>query len=355
MTLLSALIATRKRRLRPEGYSQAAGALASFLIMALAIRLGANVFLAHQLSSSAGIDPIHASFFTQFNTAWCALFLATIAPIIAYRGIHRTAKNRRMNYLPITRKQMLLAVILASLRGVPVYAPVALSAVAYLAAGSATAHGSMLPPLVFLFTGLIGLLLILFIAWRRNIREDHLEFIELGLMATLILANPDFRIDAGEPSLLLFGHFSMAAQLSWLLFVIPLFGAAAVAGALLVSSLISEVRAGRRPGHRHPVLALYGSRIPVGLFLAGYTIEIPIILTNPALFTTVRTIVLFLLGLRVLWYLSFVFHTEQAVARIIRAPSRFSDRLLVYRHTASVHALLCVVPIIVYIVRIIVG
>jgi len=355
MTLLSALIATRRRKLRPEGYSQAAGALVSFLVMALAIRFGANVYLAYQLSSVPGLDPDGASFFTQFNTAWCALFLAAVAPIIAYRGILRTAKNRRMNYFPVTRGRMLRAVVLASLRGIPVYAPVTFFAVAYLSAGSAAHRGSILPPLAFLFTGLAGFLLTLFIAWRRNIREDHLEFIETGLLAALILVNPDFRIDAGVPNLLLFGHFSVAAHLSSLLFIIPLLGAATTWGALFVSALVTNVRIGRGTAQRKPVLTLYGSRIPVGLYLAAYAIEIPVILTNPALFSTVRNIVLVMLGLRVLWYLSFLFRTEQAIARIIRAPSRLSDRLLVYRPTAVVHALLCAAPILVYLVRIVAG
>ncbi len=354
MTLQAALLATRRRMLRPEGYGEVSGAIVAFLILALAARFGANLYRAQILANQSAYL---GQFFTLANIAWCALFLACVAPLVSYRGIARTARSSRLSFFPVGRRRLLGAVIAASLRGVPVFAPVGLAVFAwFLSIGRGS---GVLEPVIVLCFGLAGFLLVLATSWWRKAREDRLELIEVAVLGALILANPEFRIVSGTAELVIFFYWTVTGGQFGVFWLFPILGAAAVAAAVLVSSAASSVagmgsKNRRRTVPRRPGLVLYRVRIPRGLFVASYAVEIPVILSNPNL-ATVRTIVLLLFGVRILWFLAFVFRNEQAFGRIIRAPARQLDRMSVYLPAAGMHALLCAAPPILFLFRIVLG
>ncbi|HUX12876.1 MAG TPA: hypothetical protein VMW87_07590 [Spirochaetia bacterium] len=346
MTLHAALVATRKRRLRPERYVGVAGALIAFLVMVLLIRFGSNLYLSLVLKSH---------FFRTVNVGWCALFLCTVAPVIAFRGIARTARSPRLGFFPMSRGKLLSSVASASLRGVPVFMPLVLLLTAWLCMLPATRWQDAVEPVIFVLIGGTGFLLVFTVVWLRQAREDRLELIEMGLLAVMILANPDFQLAFGRPRLTLFMHWKLGTDQVGFLYLLPLIGAGAVIAAVFVSAAVTTRKARSQRASRRAGLVLYGNSLSVGLLLATYAVEIPVILTNPAVATTVRSFVLVMLAVRLLWFFSFLFRTEQAVGRIVRAPQTVRDRLSVYRPAAVVHLLLCGLPVLLYAARIMFG
>ena len=179
---------------------------------------------------------------------------------------------------------------------------------------------------------------------------------EIGLFVGMIFANPELMIVSGEPRVLyFFGTVVISASRSALLFGLPLLGAVAVSAFVLVSEAVARERRRHIGGKRRPGLVLYRSHIPLRLFAVTYAVEVPVILTNPAVATTVRNMVLILLGIRVVWFLLFVFRTEQEIGRVLGAPWKLADRLPVYRPAAGVHALLCALALFLYVARVIVA
>lgn len=353
MTLRAAFSLTRSRRLRPETYSKVAGAVVAFLLIALFARQGANLYLAQILVSPPVNPALHSAsvgLFALANVAWCALFLSTVAPVITYRGIARTARSPRLSHFPLSTRRIVSAAVASSLTGVPALAPLLLAVVA-AALGLRGPVGALYAALL-VATGLSGFLIVEAAAWKWRAAEDHLELVETALLAAMILANPDFSIVHGRPQIVLFMHWKIGPAAGLLLLGLPLAGAAAAVIAILTAEAIRGFRVRRRGrSARQPGLVLYRTRIPVGLFAATYAIEIPVILTNPGLATTVRGVVITMVIVRVLWFLAYLFRTEQELGRVIRGPQLLRLRLPAYRTAALYHLALCGFPIALYWLR----
>lgn len=364
MTLQRAIIAARRRVLRPEGYQQAAGAFFAFLMIAAALRLLSNIYVGHLLmvlnapAAAASGDPsapLMARFFARANLSWCGLFLASAAPIIAYRGVARTVRSPRMRLTPLSGRRLRTAATGASLRSLPVLLAVGLSVAIAVGFLLTPMTAGMVDLLLFLLIEGAGFLLLFNVAWYVQAEGRRLELIEIGLFVGMIFANPELMIVSGEPRVLyFFGTVVISASRSALLFGLPLLGAVAVSAFVLVSEAVARERRRHIGGKRRPGLVLYRSHIPLRLFAVTYAVEVPVILTNPAVATTVRNMVLILLGIRVVWFLLFVFRTEQEIGRVLGAPWKLADRLPVYRPAAGVHALLCVLPVFLYVARVMV-
>ncbi len=343
MTLSKALSLTRSRRLRPETYSRVSGALVAFFLIVLLARAGADFYLAQFLAAP------QSGLFALWNVAWCILFLSTVAPVVAYRGIARTARSPRLGYFPLSARHIVTAAVVSSLTGAVAIAPVLLSLLAALL-GLRGAPAALYFVLV-LASGLSGFLLVEAVAWKCRVAEEHLELIEAALLAVMILANPDFAA-AGRPQITLFMHWKIGPSAGPLLLLLPLAGTAVALVAILAAGAFGALRAPRRRrSARSPGLVLYRTRIPAGLFAATYAVEIPVILTNAGLYTTVRGVVVTLLAVRVLWFLAFLFRTEQEIGSVIRGPQLFRLRLPLYRSAALYHFALCALPVVLYAIR----
>lgn len=363
MTLQAAIIAARRRVLRPEGYQQAPGVVFAFLLIAVVVRFAANIYIGRLLLllnasaggsgtnalSSAGLD----RFFAASNLSWSMVFLATVAPMMAYRGIARTVRNPRLALAPLSRGRLLAATVGASYRSLPAAATGALALAAAALFLRAPVTAGLVELALFLLAGGAGFLGVLWVAWIMRAKERHLELIEIGMLAGMIFANPEFRITAGFPRIQFFTNLTVDEPRFALLFALPLLGAAAAAAMVVLAELAAGGR--RTPSRRRRLagLVLYRSALPVRLFVLTYAVELPVILTNPAVATTVRHMVLVLLCLRVVWFVIYVFRTEQEIDRIIGAPWTFADRFPLYRPAAGVHGLLCAFPVLLYLARVI--
>ncbi|WP_455381267.1 hypothetical protein [Salinispira pacifica] len=345
MTLAGAFSAARRRRLRPEEYSRIAGAIVAFLLLALAARLVANLYLAGFYSA---LQPGPARLYRVFNVAWCLLFLGSAAPVIAFRGIAAVVLNPRLRLLPVSRHALFGAMFRSSLRGVPVAAPLALASAAALLggirAGELPTVAAMLCFAVLFFLGNILL------ARGLESREGQLELIEVTLLVLLLLANPDPTLSGGRPVVVLFMHFRLDGGWVQLFAFLPAAGGLRTAVMLLAGDLASGLgRSGIR-GMQRPGLALYLRRVPIGLFAVSYALELSIILTN-ASFVTIRRVVITMLALRLLWFIAYLFRTEQRLGLVLRPPSILPARLSVYRNSILLHLSLCAFPPAVLLVR----
>jgi hypothetical protein len=205
--------------------------------------------------------------------------------------------------------------------------------------------------LVFTIIGSVGFLAVFLVAWRLKVGESYLELIEIGLLGLMIVANPEMQMESGRGVVTLFGHFVLTQGFFAGPWLIPIAGTLLSTGAILTSRLLN-MQGGKRPTAGRSIgLVLYRSRIPMGLFLATYAVELPVVLGNPELHTTVRNIVLIMLAIRLFWLVSFLFRTEQAIGEIIRAPSGLSGRRIVYAKPTLLHLALCLVPVLIYLIR----
>lgn len=209
--------------------------------------------------------------------------------------------------------------------------------------------------LLFLLVGAAGFLAVFTVAWITRAKGRHLELIELGALVAMIFSNPSLRLAAGVPRIVFFMTLKVSGPRIALLFALPLLGSAAVCAMVALAGLWTDGR--RKPPRRkrRPGLVLYRSHIPLRLFALTYALEHPVILTNPAVATTVRNVVLVLLGVRVVWFMAYVFRTEQEIGRLLGAPWRLVDRLPLYRPAGVLHAVLCAFPVLLYAGRVVVG
>ncbi|HUX21084.1 MAG TPA: hypothetical protein VMW69_07570 [Spirochaetia bacterium] len=360
MNLRTALRLARGRRLRPGGYRTVAGGIVAFLFLVVSIRLGANIYIAQQIGGPASSHFGTASFISGLsslrflgaaNLSWCALFVAAVGPVVTYRGILRTVWNRRFQFLPVRSTQLVRSAVVVSLLSVPVYGAVLIGLLQALLISFSGGPFVMLDFLLFLVIGLGGFLAVFLLAWRLKVGESFLELIEIGLLGLMIVANPEMRMDGGRGVMLLFGQRALVQGFVAGPLLIPSAGILLSSVAILTSKLI-EARGGKPPKAGRSVgLVLYRSRIPMGLFLVTYAVELPAILGNPELRTTVRNLVLIMLAIRLFWLVSFLFRTEQAIGEVIRAPGRLAGRRLVYAKPVLLHLALCLVPVVIYLVR----
>jgi len=354
VTLREAFTAARSRRLRPEGYSRVAGAFTAFLLIVIFARIGANLYLTGLIVPPGHGHDAAVSFFRLVNMAWCVVYLASAAAILLFRGIATVIRGRRLAYLPLSRTQIAGSAVSSSLSSVPVLLPSGIALLALLTtAGSSAARGALELLLLFIIA-LAGFMLLLALLERVRCAEGHLELIEVALLGVMIFANPEFRIVAGTPIVFFFNHPSLSLAAPAAIFLLPPAAALLGAAAVLLSALFG---AEHRPrgGRRSTVLVLHRSRIPVALLAVTYAFEIPLILLNPALRTTVRAFVLFLLAVRLVWFFAFLFRAEQRIAEVVRAPQTFRERAAFYSPAAALHAVICALPPLLYLARLAAG
>ena len=352
--LRAALRVARGRRLRPNGYSRAIGGLVAVLYIIVICRILANLYLAEYIAipvGSSGGNTAAFSFFGRFNLAWCSLFLVTIAPAVVFRGVVRFIRNERFALLPVHPSSLLRDAILASIRSAPVFAVggVAFLQVALNAAGGdwTTAYDLLL----FLAAGGIGFVVLYFFAWRLRVAVEHLELVEVGMLLLMVVTNPELSVKSSIPRVVIFGQLPLSKESPAIAYLIPLVGVLLAAVALLLSKALSSAPRKRVGAERSIGLVLYRSRIPLGLFVSTYAVELPILLV--ASLAVARNLMIILLIARVLWFLAFLFQSEQAIGSIVRAPAAVANRLSLYRTPAQMHLILCALSPIVFIARLV--
>ncbi len=353
MRLRAALRVARGRRLRPNGYSRAIGGLVAVLYIIVLCRIAANLYLAHYIASpGGGTEVSHSaalSFFGRFNLAWCSLFLVTVAPAVVFRGVVRFIRNERFLLLPVRPTQLLRDSILASIRSAPVFGVGAIGLLQPALNAAAGDWTTAVDFLLFLVVGGIGFVAVYLCAWRLRVAVEHLELVEVGMLFLMVLANPGLYLDASRPTALVFEQLTLSAQSAGVCYLIPLLGVVLAVLTLLLSKALSSAPRKRASGERSIGLVLYRRRIPLGLFVSTYAVELPILIV--ASLPVARNLMLILLVARVLWFLAFVFQSEQAIDSIVRAPSAAAGRFKLYRAPAQTHLLLCALSPVVFLGR----
>ncbi len=350
MTLRNAFASARRRRLRPERYTRIAGAFSAFLLIVVFVRQGANLYLASNVAAVAAAPEDALRFFRLVNAAWSLVFLGSASSLFAYRGIGAMLQSPRLAAMPVSGRRVRSAAAASSLTSVPVLLPVALAILAFVPSASTEPLFALLELAVLLLIGCFGFFLLMSVLRRLRTPEGYLELMEVAIMGAMIVANPDIMLVDHAPVVVLFDHVRVGPSAAGVFAAFPASGTVLGLLSAFLSHLFGASRspAGKR---RRLVFVLYRARIPVALLAATYAVELPLILTNPAVRSTVRNFVLFMLAVRVIWFLAFLFRAEQRIAEVVRAPAEHRAGILLYGPAAAVHSLLCGLPIVLYLGR----
>jgi hypothetical protein len=351
LTLREALAATRKRRLRPTGYVAVSAGIFALLFLILAARLGANIYLCWRYAI-AHPDPHIMAFYVLANVAWCALFLAAASPLASYRGVARTLESERLRLLPVRTAGAAWAMASSAFLSIPVLVPIGLAlATCLFGAAVSGGAGPALPLAAAVVSGLGCFVAVTAVAWRLGIGEAHLELIELTILTAMVFVNPDFGAHGGVPAVKLLNHWELKASQAALIPALPVLGATVAVVLLFLVAVAAAIPRVKRSEGAPPGLALYTARMPLGIFVAGYVLELGIILTNPDLATTVRNVVVAMFCVRALWFVSFLFGSEQQIGTIFHVPATPRTRLTLYRPAVFFHLLLCLPPPLLFVFR----
>ncbi len=356
MTFFNALMATRRRRLRPEAYSSGLSTLLLILLIAVGVRMASNLYISAFLAGSIfgpGAAKLEhtamAAFFLNFNCSWMAFFLATVSPLFSYRSILRSATASRAAYLPISHTKRVSSILIAAIRGFPSYIPLAFFVSAWLIAPAPIRSDGAAQGLILLFFGLASGMGLVAVAWSFRVKEEHLEFIQLISIAACLFANPDPSLSDGAARITLFSSIALTRNSPFPLFLLPLSGAIFLA--LLCAAMGAINRFPRKVvSGRYPLLSLYWRDIPAAGFLTLFFIELFLIFYHASTRTSVKNILIFTFIFRCLWFAAFAVRAENAIANVF-GPIQTRSRHRIYSRAVTAHAALSVLPLLAYFIK----
>ena len=359
LTLHRALAAARSRRLRPAGYRVVSGSIVAWIVLVVFMRFGANLYIGGIIVAGAPQPLPVAAAFSRAGLLWVTIVAILACSVMAFRAIASTVGSSRMRLFPISRVRMLAESVRSTILSTPmavVLAAAVLSGVLYCVPSRAEVLRAVGEIALYGLAAAAGAAVVAAALFFIRAQEAQLEMMEILLLVLLVAIDPELRLTDGVPVVIVLMHFPLPAAGLSPLMALPFAGLPILlAGA---SRLLPSLGLGRPGGaarehrsSRSPALRLYRARLPLGLLALSLAFEMGVILTNPRLLTTVRTVVVAFLVIRVLWFAAFLFRAEQEVASALHPPSEGRLRLALYRRAALLHLGICAVPVATYLIR----
>ena len=310
-TIERTLALIRKRLALRIGYPQVLKIFLSVFGTILLIRFFSNIYL------TAHIAPVvpkkNISQFLIPELTLLALFAHSFGAIFCYRSASFYRRHSRFITAPLERRDrwniFLRLVIFRPLNYFTAgLGLIVLLSVTLLAGFSSTI---LVNALIMSVLAIIGFFTAYYINIMIDIPQNTLRYLETLIMFLFVVSNPDLKIIEDRLSMVMFnGSFILpdtAAGAAFLI-LINLIVFSIILGISRIMNTLKILLYSRKS--LPPLIRLYTSTIPMELLILTYFLEIGVILFNPAVDSTVRSVVAFMFVLRLVWFFYFLFKTE---------------------------------------------